>query len=200
MRKKNSRQRLFQTCDTLSSSASAVNAYGRLKIQYLCWRTVTSGLPTKPPAIQSRLTRRLWCISHRDLRVAFRCWPAIGRLSVEWRTTLRGIVNVLHCAQVQGFRATAGFLSTSLPGKPGKARTDSHGILLLFLASRPGELVTRSDRMSLRSYGFDEVVLGSFVCGGFVLFAAGAFLVEGLLTLLACSSCFWSFLPGAVLA
>src|ERR1700675_3058627 len=37
MRKKNSRQRLFQTCEALSSSASAVNAYGRLKIQYLCW-------------------------------------------------------------------------------------------------------------------------------------------------------------------
>src|SRR5258708_12868492 len=33
MRKKNSRQRLFQTRETLSSSASAVNAYGRLKIQ-----------------------------------------------------------------------------------------------------------------------------------------------------------------------
>lgn len=54
-------------------------------------------------------------------------------------------MNALHCDQVQGFRATAGFLSTSLPGKPGKARTDSHGILLLFLASRPRELVTRAE-------------------------------------------------------
>jgi hypothetical protein len=46
MRKKNSRQRLFQTCEALSSSASAVNAYGRFKIQYLCWPAPTSGLPT----------------------------------------------------------------------------------------------------------------------------------------------------------
>src|ERR1700693_6503046 len=42
VRKKNSRQRLFQTCETLSSSGSAVNAYGRLKTQYLCWPTATS--------------------------------------------------------------------------------------------------------------------------------------------------------------
>src|ERR1700723_1645082 len=46
VRKKNSRQRLFQTCETLSSSGSAVNAYGRLKTQYLCWPTPTSELPT----------------------------------------------------------------------------------------------------------------------------------------------------------
>src|ERR1700693_1969011 len=47
VRKKSSRQRLFQTCETLSSSASAVNAYGRLKIQYLCWPAPTSGLSTR---------------------------------------------------------------------------------------------------------------------------------------------------------
>jgi len=48
-----------------------------------------------------------------------------------------------------------------------------------------------ADRMSLRSYCFNEAVLGSCAfCRGFVLFAAGAFLAEGLLMLLACCSCF----------
>jgi hypothetical protein len=56
------------------------------------------------------------------------------------------------------------------------------------------------DGMSLGSYCFNEAVLGSCACRGFVLFAAGAFLVEGLLTLLACCSCFWSFLPTVCLA
>src|SRR5437879_7257546 len=46
MRKKDSRECLFQTRETLLSSASAVNAHGRLKIQYRCWSTPTSGLPT----------------------------------------------------------------------------------------------------------------------------------------------------------
>ncbi len=48
---------------------------------------------------------------------------------------------------------------------------------------------------------FNEAVLGSCAfCRGFVLFAAGAFLVGGLLTLLVRCSCFWSFLPAACLA
>jgi len=48
VRKKNSRQRLFQTCETLSFSASAVNAYGRLKIQYLRWPTPNFRLADNP--------------------------------------------------------------------------------------------------------------------------------------------------------
>jgi hypothetical protein len=54
--------------------------------------------------------------------------------------------------------------------------------------------------MSLRSYCFDEAVLGSCAWRGFVLLAACAVLLEGLLTLLACCSCFWSFLPAVCLA
>src|SRR2546422_8664987 len=58
----------------------------------------------------------------------------------------------------------------------------------------------RATRLSLQSYCFNEAVLGSCAfCRGFVLFAAGAFLAEGLLMLLACCSCFWSFLPAACL-
>src|SRR5256885_16338452 len=50
---------------------------------------------------------------------------------------------------------------------------------------------TFAGRMSLRSYGFADAVLESFAfCGSFVLFAACAFLLEGLLMLLACCSCF----------
>jgi len=56
------------------------------------------------------------------------------------------------------------------------------------------------DGMSLRRYCFNEAVLGSCAGRGFVLLAAGAFLVEGLLTLLPCCSCFWSFLPAVCLA
>ena len=53
---------------------------------------------------------------------------------------------------------------------------------------------------SLRSYCLSEAVLGSCsFCRGFVLFAAGAFLATGLLVLLACCFCLWSFLPGTCL-
>ncbi len=48
---------------------------------------------------------------------------------------------------------------------------------------------------------FNEAAFGSCAfCRGFVLFAAAAFLVGGLLTLLVRCSCFWSFLPAACLA
>src|SRR5437588_10719260 len=57
--------------------------------------------------------------------------------------------------------------------------------------SRRDAVKATADRMSLRSYCFNEAVLGSCAfCRGFVLFAAGAFLAEGLLMLLACCSCF----------
>src|ERR1700731_724430 len=60
MRKKNSRQRLFQTRETLSPSASAGNAYGRLKIQYLCWAKLRrTFLMSRSPHGSSRFEFRI---------------------------------------------------------------------------------------------------------------------------------------------
>ena len=85
------------------------------------------------------------------------------------------------------------------------SKDDPSCLLSAFCRLRPLQSLRRRsfqgvvDGMSV-SYCFNEAVLGSCACCGFVLLAAGAFLGAGLLTLLACCSCFWSFLPAVGLA
>ena len=82
-----------------------------------------------------------------------------------------------------------------------KSREAGHPFKCLARYLCVADVVRPAGRMVLRSYCFTEAVLVSFAfCGGFVLFAACAFLTEGLLMLLTCCSGLGEFLPATCLA